>query len=128
MSRTYFHSPKGVRIRLYAQTAIKGDDQIPLIYDGHASHVSLDVIEWTKKKKIILFVLPPHTSYLLQPLDVGCLGPFKSAYYSVCSLWIARQHGEVITKYNMYEIACKTYNKTMTIVNFLPMKQNLFYF
>ena len=35
---------------------MKADDHILWIYDGHASHVSLDVIEWAKKKKIILFV------------------------------------------------------------------------
>ena len=27
-----------------------------------------------KEKKIILFVLLPHTSHMLQPLDVGCFG------------------------------------------------------
>ena len=103
----------------YAQAGINVDDHILLIYDGHASHVSLDVIEWAKEKKIILFVLPPNTSHMLQPLDVGCFGPFKSAYYSECSLWTARQRGEVITKYNMCEIACKAYSKTMTPANIL---------
>jgi hypothetical protein len=24
--------------------------------------------------------MPPHSSYLLQPLDVGCFGPLKKAY------------------------------------------------
>ena len=102
----------------YAQAGINVDDHILLIYDGRACHVSLDVIEWAKEK-IILFVLPPHTSHMLQPLDVGCFGPFKSAYYSECSLWMARQRGEVITKYIMCEIACKAYSKTMTPANIL---------
>ncbi len=28
---------------------------------------------------IILFLLPPHSSHLLQPLDIGVFGPVKSA-------------------------------------------------
>ncbi|KAJ8300379.1 hypothetical protein KUTeg_021898 [Tegillarca granosa] len=53
---------------------VQGTDSsqpILLLYDGHTSHVSLHLIEWAKSENIILFVLPPHTSHLLQPMDVG---------------------------------------------------------
>lgn len=92
-------------------------EHILLIFDGHASHVSLDVIEWAKENKVVLFVLPPHTSHALQPLDVGCLGPFKATYYMECNLFMARTRGEVITKYNIAELSSKAYLKTMTPLN-----------
>ena len=56
------------------------DEPVLLIYDGHASHISSKLIEWAKGNNIILFVLPAHTSHLLQPLDVAIFGPFKSYY------------------------------------------------
>ena len=51
-----------------------------LIIDGHESHVSADFQAFCKEKNIITISMPPHSSHLLQPLDVGCFGPLKRAY------------------------------------------------
>ena len=40
---------------------------ILILFDGHKSHVNLDLQEWGSENNIIFFVLPPHTSHLLQP-------------------------------------------------------------
>ena len=45
-----------------------------LLLDDHESHCSIEFIEFSDTYKIILLVLPPHTTHLLQPLDVGILG------------------------------------------------------
>ena len=50
-----------------------------LILDGHGSHVTGEFIAHCMRNKIILLRLPPHTSHLLQPLDVGLFGPLKKA-------------------------------------------------
>ncbi|XP_060594276.1 uncharacterized protein LOC132748679 [Ruditapes philippinarum] len=46
----------------------RDDDDILLLYDGH---ITKPIIEWAKSHHIHLFVLPPHCSHLLQPLDVS---------------------------------------------------------
>jgi hypothetical protein len=51
-----------------------------LIIDGHESHDSLEFQHYCKEKRIITLCMPPHSSHLLQPLDVGCFGPLKKAY------------------------------------------------
>jgi hypothetical protein len=51
-----------------------------LILDGHESHRSADFEAYCKEKKIITLYMPAHASHLLQPLDVGCFGPLKTAY------------------------------------------------
>ena len=57
---------------------------ILLIYDGHGSHDTLDLIEIAREHNIILFCLPPHTTHKLQPLDVGVFGPFSRAWTDRC--------------------------------------------
>jgi hypothetical protein len=51
-----------------------------LVMDGHGSHSTLDFEQFCKDKNIIPIYMPPHSSHLLQPLDVGCFGPLKRAY------------------------------------------------
>ena len=51
-----------------------------LILDGHESHISAQFQQYCKKHNIITLCMPPHSSHLLQPLDVGCFGPLKAAY------------------------------------------------
>ena len=71
------------------------------------SHVSLDIIRWARENNIIMMVLPPHGLHALQPLDVGCFGPFKGCYYNECNLFMAQHCGRVITRYDMAELLAK---------------------
>src|SRR5450755_1980513 len=43
-----------------------------LISDDHGSHEHYDFIEYCWKHYIIPYPLPPHTTHLMQPLDVAC--------------------------------------------------------
>lgn len=54
-----------------------------LFFDGHKSHDSLGLIELARQHNITLFVFPPHTTHLLQPMDVGVFKPFKAAWAHV---------------------------------------------
>jgi hypothetical protein len=51
-----------------------------LCVDGHSSHITTAVIEFCIEKKIILLCLPPHTTHLLQPLDLKIFSPLANAY------------------------------------------------
>jgi hypothetical protein len=42
-----------------------------LIFDGHESHVSEPFLVYCWQHKIVPFQLPPHSTHLLQPLDIG---------------------------------------------------------
>jgi len=48
-----------------------------LLLDGHGSHCTREFISYCDEKKIIPFCLPPHTTHLLQPLDVVVFQPLK---------------------------------------------------
>jgi hypothetical protein len=51
-----------------------------LIVDGHGSHLTQDFIGFCHQNRIILAVLPPHSTQTLQPLDVVCFKPLSSQY------------------------------------------------
>ena len=50
-----------------------------LICDGHESHISGRFATYCFEHNIVLFLLVPHSSHLLQPLDIGVFGPLKKA-------------------------------------------------
>jgi len=50
-----------------------------LIMDGHGSHITANVIAHCMEHTIDLLILPPHTSHVLQPLDVSVFSPLKRA-------------------------------------------------
>ncbi len=62
---------------------------ILLIYDGHGSHETVDLIDLGIKNNIILLSLPPHTTHKLQPLDVGVFGPFAHSWIERCNAIVA---------------------------------------
>lgn len=43
-----------------------------LILDGHGSHKTSEFNEICKKNNTITLCMPPHSSHLSQPLDIGC--------------------------------------------------------
>jgi len=48
-----------------------------LLLDDHNSHCTREFIQFCDDRKIILFCLPPHSTHLLQPLDVVVFQPYK---------------------------------------------------
>jgi hypothetical protein len=51
-----------------------------LILDGHGSHNTPEFDLFCSEHSIITLCMPPHSSHLLQPLDVTCFAAVKRAY------------------------------------------------
>ncbi|EED11996.1 conserved hypothetical protein [Talaromyces stipitatus ATCC 10500] len=51
-----------------------------LILDGHGSHLTAEFDRTCTENNIILICMPPHSSHLLQSLDVGCFAVLKQQY------------------------------------------------
>lgn len=58
-----------------------------LVYDGHVSHVSLDVIKTARDANIHILKLPPHTTHILQPLDVSVFKSLKVRWDKALCKW-----------------------------------------
>ncbi|KFZ24810.1 hypothetical protein V502_00710, partial [Pseudogymnoascus sp. VKM F-4520 (FW-2644)] len=51
-----------------------------LILDGHGSHITPEFDLFCKDHSIITLCMPPHSSHLLQPLDISCFAVLKRLY------------------------------------------------
>ena len=60
---------------------------VVLFFDGHYSHISVELVELAKANKIHLVLLPSNTTHVLQPLDVGVYGPLKQAWKRVLNTY-----------------------------------------
>lgn len=77
-----------------------GDPSEPslLIYDGHSTHVQPAVLEIAKEHNITIIKLPPHSSHLLQPLDLAVFKPFKDKWDSAMVKWQRSNYGQKLSK------------------------------
>ncbi|CAN0295836.1 unnamed protein product, partial [Ectocarpus fasciculatus] len=75
-----------------------------LVLDGHASHVTYEVIKLARDLNIVLYQIPSHSSHVVQPLDVGSFGSFKREITKVLSAFPARNGGRVPAKSDMLGI------------------------
>jgi len=48
-----------------------------LLCDGYGSYITREILEFCETKLIHMFCLRPHTSHILQPLDVMLFQPYK---------------------------------------------------
>jgi hypothetical protein len=87
-----------------------------LILDGHESHHSLEFQEICKENNIYTLCMPPHSSHLLQPLDVGCFSPLKRAYSREIESLI-RDHINHVTKLEFLPALKAAYNRSFTPAN-----------
>lgn len=58
-----------------------------LIFDGHASHVTYDLAVLASDHNVTILKLPPHSTHLLQPLDVAVFKPFKDKWDKELVKW-----------------------------------------
>ena len=82
--------------------------EILALYDDYRCQISLDFIDWAKNKNIVLFVLVPHCSHILQPLDFGCFGSFQLKYNQEC-LCFSRETHKTVPRFDVCALACKAY-------------------
>jgi hypothetical protein len=88
-----------------------------IIFDGHASHVGLDVISLARDADVSLLRLPAHTSHVLQPLDISCFGPLKTKW-NKSLIKEQRQNGhKTLSKSQFVDLVCNVWEQSLTKEN-----------
>ncbi|CAE7002770.1 Pogo transposable element [Pyrenophora teres f. teres] len=69
-----------------------------LILDGHGPHVTMDFIDYCDRHRILLIILPPHSTHTLQPLDVVLFKPLSQAYSNELTNHLHKAQGLTLIK------------------------------
>ena len=92
---------------------------VVLIQDGHASHISIELIELARSNGVHILCLPAHTTHLLQPLDVGVFKSFKVFFSKACSSYLSKHPGHVITTDMIASLVSSAYRSAFTPTNII---------
>ena len=84
-----------------------------LFVDGHGSHISYNLVTTACKEGVILMCLPPHSSHLLQPLDVACYGPLKAVWKETLKHYKLQTAATQVTKVEFPELLKMTWEKSL---------------
>ncbi|SCU80637.1 LAMI_0B03224g1_1 [Lachancea mirantina] len=83
-----------------------------LIIDNHYSHYCKPVLDFVASKNIVLLLLPPNTTHLLQPLDVGVFSVLKKRVRNLATEWCpspeTTEDGKL--RYGHFDILCNFIN------------------
>jgi hypothetical protein len=86
-----------------------------LLLDGHNSHVNLAFIDYADGNRILLAVLPPHSTHRLQPLDVGLFSPLATYYSQEIDDLLASSQGLVrVTKRDFWSLFRPAWEKAFS--------------
>ena len=92
---------------------------ILLILDGHGSHMDIDMIDKLVAHDIHLYCLPPHTTNILQPLDVAIFKPLKTYFSKLTDFVVLASLGEKdkvkICKKNFTAIFKEAYDEKLNV-------------
>jgi DDE superfamily endonuclease len=87
-----------------------------LIVDGHSSHVNMRFLEIADRLRILVLILPAHTTHRLQPLDVGIFSALSTAYTKELNTLQHKSLGLVsLTKRLFYSLFREAFKYAFTI-------------
>ena len=89
-----------------------------LIFDGHSSHLTYLIASRETEENISIVLLPPHTTNVLQPLDVGLFRSFKAKLSKVTGalkLLSVTGNYEHIGKTNFTAVFKQAYEESMSL-------------
>ena len=81
-----------------------------LFLDGHSTHITLQAIELCIKNQIRLICLSAHSSYILQPLDVGVYCHVKDVWRSILQEFCRSTGYQNLDKLNFPTLLKKLYS------------------
>ena len=96
---------------------------VVLLVNGHSSHIDVEVSKFCKDQQIHLYCLPPHTSHVTQPLDVGFYGALKTSWGKAREKYKLANPGIPLTKYTFTRVFKDAWVDCVTVlyIAFVPL-------
>ena len=85
--------------------------------DGHESHANYPFLDFAWKNRILVQILPAHSSHLTQPLDVGLFSPLQNHYGKLVMDWSKGGGYDALHKSDFWPLLQKAREQTYTPKN-----------
>ena len=92
---------------------------IMLLIDGHASHITIEAIDFCQAINIVLFCLHPHTTHALQLLDVAVFKSLKDRLSKAVQSLSFTQKNFVVTKREFSKVLKSPFAHAFSIPNII---------
>ena len=89
------------------------EKRVLLIMDNHSSHISISLLCEARRCGVDIITLPPHSSHVLQPLDISVYGPFKKAWTRQVQFFHDTHPGQRVTDGDIGELFGRAYDSTV---------------
>lgn len=87
------------------------ENPVLLIYDGHSTHIGLKIAEMAVQNNVEILLLPPHSSHILQPLDLAVFKSLKSKWDEYLCRHLRNTGCEKISKKKMVSQIGRLWNE-----------------
>ena len=92
-----------------------------MLVDGHSSHVNMAFINACDRLRILLMILPPHSTQRLQPLDVSLFLPLATYYTNGLNDLMFKSLGLVsMSKRSFWKVFWPAWNQAFSAQNIAP--------
>eukprot|EP00951_Prasinocladus_malaysianus_P036509 scaffold385137_cov38-Prasinocladus_malaysianus.AAC.1 len=100
-------------------TADRRSESTPmlLVLDNFSGHVHPDVLDVAAENNVILIGLPPHSTHITQPLDVGIMRILKTNWTRALEVEKAKNQFHSIDARGVIELLCKPSASTFGVDN-----------
>ena len=89
------------------------EKRVLLIMDNHTSHISVKLLCEARKCGVDIITLPPHSSHVLQPLDISVFGPFKKSWARQVQYFHDSHPGQRVQDGDIGELFGKAYGSAV---------------
>lgn len=99
---------------------MKAEFPIVLVVDGYSSHKNTELFIWCKQHDVILLLLYPNSTHILQVLDIAIFGPLKAKYSDFYEQWKLLHPNDNFTELEFIKVLKATNDAVLrgeTIVN-----------
>lgn len=76
----------------------KNDRPVILLIDSVTSHINMDTFTKAGSRGIEIYMLVPHATHLMQPLDKGVFEPLKKSATKQCVKTLVKIRASLLTK------------------------------
>ena len=100
----------------HTKSKLEAGEKHLLLLDGHVSHFSKTFIQWAIELNIVVLCYPPHSTHVLQGLDVVLFSHAKVEWTKSHDWWEC-DTGEMVTKETFLKVFGESYLATFTPAN-----------